>query len=146
MNNLEIYTELQCRYLINFLFISVRNEGSYLKINEYYKGLLRSENYDNNYSELLMLIKPFNFPSETTDYLLNKEDYEDIFFEYFNVKKVEVDYFDRLNSVINRVFISMNLKDVDLLLNEAENYLFVFDSKIIGEIKKLNLNFKKINL
>ena len=52
MNNLEIYTELQCRYLINFLFISVRNEGSYLKINEYYKGLLRSENYDNNYSEL----------------------------------------------------------------------------------------------
>mgnify|MGYP003616038980 FL=1 len=72
--------------------------------------------------------------------------FEDIFFEYFNVKKVEVDYFDRLNSVINRVFISMNLKDVDLLLNEAENYLFVFDSKIIGEIKKLNLNFKKINL
>ena len=76
MSNLKIYTELKCRYLINFLFISVRNEGSYLKINEYYKGLLRSENYDNNYSELLMLIKPFNFPSETTDYLLNKEDYE----------------------------------------------------------------------
>lgn len=146
MNNLEIYTELECRYLLNFLFISVRDEGSYLKINEYYKGLLRSENYDNNYSELLMLIKPYDFPSETTDYLLNKEDYEDIFFEWFNIRKIDINYFHNLNSLINRVFISMNLKDINLLLSEAESYLMVFDSNIISETKKINLNLKKINL
>lgn len=146
MNNLDIYTELECRYLINFLFTSTKNKESYLRVDEYYKDLLRSENYNNNHSKLLDLIKPYDFPSETTDYLLNKETYKDIFFEYFHIKKVDMDYFFNLNSLINRVFFSINLKDIDFLLSKAKNYLIVFDSNVISETKKLNLNFKKINL
>lgn len=146
MSNLKIYTELKCRYLINFLFINTKNEDDYLKYNQYYLGLLKGEDYNNNYSELLSLIKPYGFSSESADYLLDKENYKDIFFEFFNIRKIDINYFHNLNSFINRVFISMNLKDINLLLSEAESYLMVFDSNIISETKKINLNLKKINL
>ena len=97
MSNLKIYTELKCRYLINFLFINTKNEDDYLKYNQYYLGLLKSEDYNNNYSELLSLIKPYGFSSESADYLLDKENYKDIFFEFFNIRKIDINYFQNLN-------------------------------------------------
>lgn len=146
MTNSEIYNELKCRYLINFLFISSISENQYLRVNNHYENLLRSDDFNENYSELLEVIKPFGCYSETADYLLNKENYKDIFFEYFSAKKVDCDYFFNFNTLIHRVFLSVNLKNVDLLLKEAINYLIVFDSNIIDETRKLNLNLKKINL
>lgn len=108
--------------------------------------MLKSKNYNNNHSELLGVIKPLGFSSEMTDYLLNKDDYRDIFYEYFNAKRVDFNYFNEFNSLIHRVLISVNLKDVDLFLNKAKDYLMVFDSNLIIENKKLKLIFKKINL
>lgn len=146
MNNLEIYTELTCRYLINFLFISSTSESDYLRVNNYYENLLKSNDFNKNYFDLLSVIKPSGFSSETVDYLINKEDYEDIFFEYFSAKRIDSNYFFDLNSLIHKVFLSSNLNSINLLLKEAKDYLIVFDSNIINETGKLNLNLKKSNL
>lgn len=146
MTDSEIYTELTCRYLINFLFVSSINESDYLRVNNYYENLLKSNNVNGTYFELLDVIKPSGFSSETADYLINKEEYKNIFFEYFSIKKIKSDYFFNFNGLIHRVFLSFNLKSIDLLLTEVKECLIVFDSNIISEIGKLNLNLKKANL
>lgn len=146
MTESEIYFELTCRCLINFLFISSTSESDYLRINSYYENLLKINNVNKNYIELLGVIQPVGFSSETADFLINKDDYKDIFFEYFSVNTLDVDYFFSFNKLINKIFLSFNLKDINMLLIEGKEYSIVFDSNIISEIGKLNLNLKKANL
>lgn len=146
MEEIEVNTELECRSLINFLFINVKNKSDYLKVNEYYQSLLENKNINNIHYELLMMINPNSTPSETAEYLLNKDGYKDLFFEYFKSNSINLDYFHNLNSFIFRVFNSVNLKDINSLLKKAKDYLFVVNSDTLDDIKKLKLNYKKINL